>query len=298
MNAFTLARPNRRRPLTHAALLAVLLATGTAAGQTLSFHHQGAATTDLTVGDTLAVSLHGAAALTVHQIVLSDETGAEVAAATAFTDSLGDSAAVPLWSYSGVVGCDEDADPDPDAYRFSTYPAAETALGGRTFLVEARTPGQTGLPVATRSLALVARAGQTRFYHADATGCPRYRLRPEEDVYLAAIHLPLGSPTTYFIDGIGVPTDRLLPTVTASDTITTSGTSTTLVELVYRPEEICFFQNSYLPADGPIDQPGGSQIYCPLPSQSPYVSTVNLRIAPVLVTGRNVNPQVACPPCP
>lgn len=274
-----------------------LLPAAPAAAQSLLLHHQGATVADLTVGDSLQVSVAGSLALTLHQLELRDETGAFIAAATARTDAYGNSPPALLWRYSGVVGCDPNANANPSVYRFATYLDAESALGGRTFLLEARIAGASGPPAASRSVALVTRAGRVRFFHSNAGGCPRFVMRPEEDVYVTGMHLPLGAATVYSLDGTAIPLDPSEPAVTFGDRFVATGSSPLITTLSIRPIEMCSFANSYLPADGPINQPG-TEAYCPEPAASPYSAPVTLRLAPILVTVRTVNPQVACPPCP
>ncbi len=287
-----------RQAFAVASLLALpLLAATPAAAQTLLYHHQGATVGDLTVGDSLQVSVDGSLALTLHLLELRDETGVLVASASVRTDANGDSPPALLWRYSGVVGCDPNANVDPSLYRFATYLDAESALGGRTFLVEARVAGASGPPAASRSVALVTRTSRVRFFHSNASGCPRFVMRPEEDVYVTGMHLPLGAATVYSLDGTAIPLDPSEPAVTFGDRFVATGSSPLITTLSIRPIEMCAFANSYLPADGPLDQPG-TEAYCPGPAASPYSSPVTLRLAPIPVTVRNVNPQVACPPFP
>lgn len=196
----------RRRVAAAAALLAAAAlhsaaATAAAADPLLAAASGGRPISSLVVGDHLEVGIAGAAPSTGYQVRLLDEDGAEVVTAGLTTDAAGNAAPVLLWIYSGVVGCDLGADPDAGAYRFVDFGEAETALGGKTFVLEAL--DSDAALAATLVLPLVATARELPYF-ADAEGCLRYHFKDTETVYLALRHPNRATPARrIFLTGPG-----------------------------------------------------------------------------------------------
>ena len=134
----------------------------------------------LEIGDSLFVTRDGLSPDRLYRAVVTDEAGFAIVDMT-FKPDVPDP--VLVWSVTGVVGCDADAEPSPAEYRFERMEEAEDTLKSRTFgltlLDEA-----TQATIAKTSLLLTARDNDL-FYFSDQDGCPRYRYGGEEPVFLS-----------------------------------------------------------------------------------------------------------------
>lgn len=170
-----------------AALLAgsLLLASvpGTAAELTLE---PGSATGDeltLAAGDHLWVGAAGLTPGSSADLQLRDPDGRVVATVRTRADDRGEIPPELLWRRTGVVGCDCSEGTGPGgASLFRTFEEAELALVGTAWAVEL--VDGAGNLLASRQLRL-ERTRELQVYFSDASGCPRRRLAPGEDVYVS-----------------------------------------------------------------------------------------------------------------
>ena len=229
------------RPTLRFGLLSLLLALAfsllalPAAAQTITVHRGTIVVNDLYLGNDLRVSVSGALPFTSYTLGLYDETKNLVVARNVLSNGQGEIGTTVLWSRSGVVGCDPNAVPDPLNYRFRTFEDVE-ALHGRTFTIALLT--QNLALVTSRTVALTAYTGYPRFYYSDGAACPRFNLHNANQIYLAAIHLPIGAQQAYTHWASSVPlgptpwTD-IRPNYPNGMPILVPGTSAYLVTLAF-----------------------------------------------------------------
>lgn len=184
------------RPLL-GALSALLLAAAVPAGADpqLVLRSGDARIVQLRAGDSLSAELDGRQPFASYRFVLSDDKGTPIAHHTTKADGAGRAAVRPLWTNSGVVGCDPGAAPDVKLYRFKSYREAEAALPGR--LLEVTVFEASGAVAARRPLKVIA-TGEERAFFSDADACPRFSFRPEEPVFLSFLHLEPGAAERRF----------------------------------------------------------------------------------------------------
>ena len=144
----------------------------------------------LEIGDDFYVSVSGLAPGQSVILTLSDDFGRSVEQLTGKADALGNIESVPLWPWTGVVGCDEGVVSDPAAYRFVDFNQADAFLQGRVFTVTVH-DGNENLLV-SRTLPLVS-TGAPRHFYSDAAGCPRLDIDRSrgEDLYLTVQNVDL-----------------------------------------------------------------------------------------------------------
>lgn len=298
------------------ALLGLLFSMAPAAqAQILAVHRQGSTVSDHVLGNNLWVSVSRARPNRFYQLALKDEMGTVVHSASVTTDASGVLPPYLLWHRSGVLGCDPNASIDPIQYRFRLFEDAET-LAGRTFSIQLSDPLTTGGPVATKSLPLVA-SPAPRFYYSDGSGCPRFVFIGTEPIWVSAIHLPSGTPTTYIhwantspIDPVN-PVD-MRPLYPNGLSLTSPGTSPMMTEesQIPTPGNIdfdgqCIYGTIHPPLLG---SSGGNETRFRTSSgfKSPGTTTTLTGTLPPLdrmppvghwPTDPNVNPAFACPPC-
>lgn len=177
----------RKRMARTAALLAgvLLLASvpGTALELTLEPGDPAPAEAGLAVGDHLWAGAAGLAPGGSADLRLRDFDGKVVAEARVRADAQGDVAPELLWRRTGVVGCDcTEGTGSGGASLYRTFEEAELALVGTAWAVEL--VDGAGKLLASQPLRL-ERTHEVQVYFSDASGCPRHRLAPEEDVYVS-----------------------------------------------------------------------------------------------------------------
>lgn len=170
-----------------AALLAgsLLLASapGTAAELTLEPGSAAGGETALAIGDHLWVGAAGLAPGSAADLRLRDPEGRVVTAARVRAGDRGEVPPEVLWQQTGIAGCDCGEDTAAGgAHTFRTFEEAELALIGTQWTVELVDGG--GKLLASRMLRL-ERTQELQVYFSDASGCPRRRLAPDEDVYMS-----------------------------------------------------------------------------------------------------------------
>ena len=170
-----------------AALLAgsLLLASapGTAAELTLTPGSAAGSELALAVGDHLWVDAAGLAPGSAADLRLRDPDGRVVTTARVRAGDRGEIPPELLWRRTGIVGCDCSKDTAAGgAHTFRTFEEAELALAGTQWAVEL--VDGAGKLLASRPLRL-ERTQELQVYFSDASGCPRRRLAPDEDVYVS-----------------------------------------------------------------------------------------------------------------
>jgi len=156
---------------------------GTAAELTLMLGSAAGGELTLAVGDHLWVGASGLAPGSSADLRLRDPGGRVVATARMRAGDRGEIPPELLWRRTGVVGCDCSEDTAAGgAYTFHTFEEAELALAGTQWTVEL--VDGSGKILASRMLRL-ERTGGLQVYFSDASGCPRHRLAPDEDVYVS-----------------------------------------------------------------------------------------------------------------
>lgn len=268
-----------------------LAAPGTA--QSIFVHRQGATVNDHVLGTNLRVSVNGAQPQTPYLLSLRDETGLQIASLQTRADSSGAISPAVLWERSGVVGCDSNASPNPNLYRFTHFEDAE-ALAGRSFSIVLTTIQSPPATVATRSLPLTA-STDPFFYFSDAAACPRFNFLNilTDPAFITGIRLPLGtatSTTLYVVQGLLASTTpppvdlrRLYP---SGQALNFSGAMLTQTEPIGIGPEIA--QDDLLCMQGAIQDPD------PDPDPDPSSPLTLLAVHPASFT---VCHQWTCPPC-
>ncbi len=154
----------------------------------------------LEIGDSLFVTRDGLSPDRLYRAVVTDEAGFAVADMEIKPD-------VPdpvlLWSATGVVGCDPQAEPSPAEYRFARMEEAEDALKSRTFDLTLLDDA-TQTSIARISLRLAARETDL-FFFTDEDGCPRYRYGQEEPVFISGLRVVQSSVWMFLLEAGDVP---------------------------------------------------------------------------------------------
>jgi hypothetical protein len=120
-----------------------------------------------------------------------------------------------------VVGCDCQASFGSGVFSFATFEEAERALSGSKWTVElVAADGAT--VVARRTLNLEPTSG-FQVYVSDASGCPRSRLAPDEDLYLTFRGPQVPSSARIFLVADRPTWDESLPLVEIRAGISSSG---------------------------------------------------------------------------
>jgi hypothetical protein len=166
------------------AALILASAPGSAAELKLDARSPAGGELALAVGDPLRVSAAGLAPGGSADLRLRDSLGAVVAEARVRADDHGNVAPQLLWRRTGVAGCDcveeKRGGSGAAAPSFRTFGEAETALIGTKWSLELSTGGHI---LASRPLRF-ERTRTFQAYFSDASGCPRRRISPEEDVFV------------------------------------------------------------------------------------------------------------------
>lgn len=174
---------------------------GTAAELTLEPGSAAGGETALAVGDHLWVGAAGLVPGSSADLRLRDPDGRVVATARLRAGDRGEVPPELLWRRTGVVGCDcGEGTGSGGAYLFRTFEEAELALAGTDWAVEL--VDGDGKLLASRTLRL-ERTRELQVYFSDASGCPRNRLEPDEDVYVS-----FRGPETPWIARVFLVADR------------------------------------------------------------------------------------------
>ena len=139
------------------------------------------AVVELPIGSPLLIEWGDAIPEEATTVTLLDDVGTVVTSLTPTADGNGLIPPTLLWGRTGVVGCDEGAQPQPSLYRFERFEEASDALQGRLFKIEAHDSEHNFL--AEVSVALVP--PPTFYYFSDGSACPRSHYQPSETLYLS-----------------------------------------------------------------------------------------------------------------
>lgn len=159
----------------------------------------------LFIGSHLAAGLSGGQPSAGYTFRLRDADGLVIASVAADANAAGEVPAVPLWAYTGVVGCDLGVVADPALYLFASFTDAEDVLGGTTLQLEAL--DEDGVAVAFRSLPVLATPHEVPYF-SDAAGCRRSHFPNDEDVYVSFYH-PQQAVATRALYLVGQPAGGL-----------------------------------------------------------------------------------------
>ncbi len=151
--------------------------------------HGGPAPSALEVGDHLWVGATGVQPQTAYRLQLVDEGFGPVTEKQVVSDETGRIDALPIWAYTGVVGCNDEGEPAATgAYEYVTFDDAEADLSGRVF--ELLLIGQDSDEIlAHHAFELIARQSPL-FFFADVNRCLREAMLDADDLYLAGRSLP------------------------------------------------------------------------------------------------------------
>lgn len=166
--------------LAGALLLGVASAPGFAAELIFPPGPQAGGDGKFAIGDSLLVGARGLAPGAAADLRLRDPSGVTVAELQLRADGKGEIPLDLLWTRTGVVGCDCKERVQLAPGTFTTFEDAERALTGTKWTVELL----SGTTVLALKALVLEPTRDFQVYVSDATGCPRERLAPDEDIYL------------------------------------------------------------------------------------------------------------------
>ncbi len=200
-------------------LLGVASAPGFAAELIFAPGPQGGGDGRFAIGDSLLVGARGLAPGAAADLRLRDPNGATVAELRLRADNVGEIPLDLLWRRTGVVGCDCKGRVQLDPVTFTTFEEAERALTGAKWTVEL-VSGTAVLDILALTLEPTR---DVQVYVSDATGCPRGRLAPDEDIYLTFRGPKAPTSARVFLVPDRPTWDDLLPLVEARESVGPSG---------------------------------------------------------------------------